>query len=418
MSRARVGPRSNTAPRPRPSAPSLRAALPWTACQRCALLLSILLAVGASQARAATAPDPSPPAQAPRAYQAEVVPDGSSDGLDRYSLRVRPGATLWDIATEALPRLVVDEGHARAVEVVETSFKKSFPTREANDVRLDDTFTLEVPDGTFVTADLTSADRGRVIDYTAFNGDKLTEYTADPALIYRLVRANEPNRAQMLVRQGSSVPAVEIAKRVYQTNTPDFLQVRYIRGGLGDKPLVDVDLRRPYLDQFRNFRDQAASVEPAEEGMQLYTFDPADPEVPFLAVEDAIGDEWDPANFPRLARNEFYRDGTVKQYVLTQPGDVLSTLSRPENKRWATRAPSWSTWTEGQPERLGPFAPAVNDLGSLIPGRLLVLVHHPKAIDATGRGAECFGVPLGLAATAGLANEWWRRRRRYLIAAE
>ena len=60
----------------------------------------------------------------------------------------------------------------------------------------------------------------------------------------------------------------------------------------------------------------------------------------------------------------------------------------------------------------------MNDLGSLIPGRLLVLVHQPKAVDAMGRGLECFGVPIGLAATAGLANEWWRRRRRHLLPAE
>ncbi len=104
----------------------------------------------------------------------------------------------------------------------------------------------------------------------------------------------------------------------------------------------------------------------------------------------------------------------MKRYMITQPGQVLSALAKPENKRWATLLPSWSVWTEGQPERLDPFAPAVNELGSLIPGRILVLVHRPKPVDAMGRGLDCFGVPVGLAATAGLAGEWWRRRRRHL----
>jgi hypothetical protein len=391
---------------------------PW---RLLALALLPLLALGAllaappgrAQARLTAAPDWL--AQAPRAYEIEALPD-STQGLDQYRVKVRPGSTLWDIATEALPRLVVDEGHGRALEVLEASFKKTFPDRAPNDVRLEDTFTLEVPDGTFVTASLNTIERGRVIEYVAFNGDKLTEYLADPALVYRFVRAADPQREQVLVRPGTNVPAVEIAKRVYQTNAPDFLQVRHIRGGLGDKPVVEVDLRRPYLDQFRNFRDRAVSVEPAEDGLQRYVFDPEDEEIPFVAVEDAIGDEWDPGNFPRLARNEFYRDGTVKRYLLSQPGEVLSALARPDNRRWATLLPSWSVWTEGQPERLNPFAPAVNELGSLIPGRLLVLVHQPKPIDAMGRGVECFGVPLGLAATAGLAHEWWRRRRQLLTS--
>jgi hypothetical protein len=382
------------------------------------LLLAALLPIallGLTTREARALPAPAPLADPPRTYEAEPQEDDSGETVERYAFRVRPGASLWDIAMEALPRAVLDEGHAHAVEMIETSFKKTYPDRRPNDVRLNDAFNLEVPEGTFVTASLTSTDRGRTLEYSSFDGDTLTEYRADPALVYRLVRAAEPGRAHVKVHQGTSVPAVDIARRVYQTSTPDFLQVRTIRGALSESPVVEVDLQRPHLDAFRNYRESAVSVEPSEGGFQLYRFDPADEENPFLAVEDAIGDEWDAGNFPRFARREYYRDGSVKRYILTKPGDLLSNLSKPDNKHWASLAPGWSTWADGQPERLGPFTPAVNELGSLIPGRLLVLVHQPRRTGEGGQGLECLGIPLGLGATAGVAGEWWRRRRRKVV---
>ena len=383
--------------------------------RRLALLLAALL-IGVLDALCSVLPwGPSgaaragPLAQAPRSYEAEPDQGAVAPGVDHYIVQVRPGATLWDIATEALPGIVLEEGNARALELVEASFRQAFPDRAANLVRLGDTFALEVPAGTFVTASVTSADRGRTIEYTSFQGDTLTQYTADPALVYRWLRAADPNRARVMLRAGTSVPSVQIARRVYQIDAPDFLQVRWVRGALGETPpILEVNLQYPYLDQFRNFRDQAAAVEPGEEGLQTYIFDPADEAIPFLLVEDAIGDEWDPANFPRIARREFYRDGTVRRYVLTQPGDLLSVLVKPDNKRWASLTPAWSAWTDGEVQRLPPFAPAVNETGSLLPGRLLVLQHEPK--PNTGKGVECLGVPVGLALTAGLARQWWRRR--------
>jgi len=374
-----------------------------------ALPLLALVSLIAREVRAA--PAAGPLADAPRTYEAEPLETDAAEGVERYTFRVRPGATLWDIATEALPRTALEEGPARALELVEAAFKQTYPERSANDVRLDDAFVLEVPAGTFVTASLVSADRGRTIEYTSFQGDRLIEYRADPAVIYRLVPAAEPWRVRVLLRAGTSLPAVEVARRAYETATPDFLQVRTIRAVLSETPpVIYVDTRHPYLDQFRNYRDRAVAVEPQEDGLQLYRFDPADEEVPFLAVEDAIGDEWDAANFPAVARREFYRDGTVKQYFLTQPGDILSLLSRPDNRRWATLLPDWTAWTEGEPERLPPFAPAVTEAGALLPGRLLVLVHRPRRVERAGTGVECLGIPLGLAITAGLAG-WWRQRR-------
>lgn len=351
-----------------------------------------------------------PLAQSPRAYEATLLPEPGPGGTDRYTVRVRPGATLWDIATEGLPQIVLEQGAGAALDVVQQSFFQAFPGRQPHDVRLDDEFTLEVPAGTFVTASLTTPDRGRTIEYTSFRGDTLIEYRADPALVFRYVAAREPSRARVLLRAGTRTPAVDIARRAYQIDPPDYLQVRRVRAALAeDPPVLTIDLERPYLDPFRNYRDLAVAVEPSEEGLQLYRFDPEDENVPFLAVEDAIGDEWDPANFPRVARREYYRDGTIKRYLLTQPGDVLAVLARPNNSHWASITQAWSAWTDGEVEPLPPFAPAVNEVGSLLPGRLLVLVHRPR--PTPGPATECLGIPLGLAATAGLARAWRRRCR-------
>jgi hypothetical protein len=352
-----------------------------------------------------------PLADAPSTYGAESQSDEASPGVERYVFQVRPGASLWDIAHEALPGVVLEDGDQRAVDLITAAFQQAYPGRPSNDVRLGDRFMLEVPAGTFVTESLSTPDRGRTVEYVSFEGDTLTHFRADPALVYRRVSASNPSRARVLLRAGTSVPAVEVAKRAFQVDPPDFIEVRTVRGTLGETPpAIEVNLERPYLDPFRNHRDKAISVDPDEEGMQVYRFDPEDESIPFLVVEDAIGDEWEPGNFPRIARREFFRDGTVKRYILTQPGDLLAALVKPDNKRWATLLPGWSSWTDGQAQQLRPFAPAVNEVGSLLPGRILVLVHQGKTDPP--RGAECLGVPVGLAATAGVVSEWWRRRRR------
>ncbi len=350
-----------------------------------------------------------PLGQAPRTYEATALPDAGPEADARYVLRVRPGATLWDIATEALPEVVLEAGNAQALEAVEAAFREAFPGRALNDVRLGDELVLVVPAGTFVTAAVSAGDRGRTIEYESFRGDRLLEFRGDPAVVFRHALGGDSTRTRVLLRGVTSVPPVEIARRVYETEAPDFLQVRRVRAALAEGPLLlEVDLQEPHLDLFRAVRERAVSVEPGMDGLRIYRFDADDATMPFLAVEDAIGDEWDAGNFPRVARREYFRDGFVKRYVVTQPGDALSALSKADNKHWATLAPAWSTWADGQVERIPPFAPAVNELGSLLPGRLLVLVHQPRPEGS--RGAECLGIPLGLAATAGMASRWWRRR--------
>jgi len=102
-----------------------------------------------------------------------------------------------------------------------------------------------------------------------------------------------------------------------------------------------------------------------------------------------------------------YRDGTVRRYLVTEAGDVLAQLNKPEPSRWRKLLPDIQDWQNGTIEPLLPFTPPVNQLGSLLPGRLLVLSFAPKPLApaapaerATGSAARsalrCLGGPVAL----------------------
>ena len=104
-----------------------------------------------------------PLADAPSTYNAEPLPDEAPPGAERYRFEVRPGASLWDIAHEALPGVVLEDGDQRAVDLITAAFQNTNSGRPPNDVRLGDQFVLEVPVDTFVTATLGTPDRGRTM---------------------------------------------------------------------------------------------------------------------------------------------------------------------------------------------------------------------------------------------------------------
>ena len=99
---------------------------------------------------------------------------------------------------------MLEDGDQRAVDLITAAFQDTNPGRPLNDVRLGDQFVLEVPASTFVTATLGTPDRGRTIEYVSFQGDTLTQFRADPALVYRQVSAKNPSRARVLLRAGTS----------------------------------------------------------------------------------------------------------------------------------------------------------------------------------------------------------------------
>src|SRR5205085_6959293 len=172
-----------------------------------------------------------------------------------------------------------------------------------------------------------------------------------------------------------------------------------------------------YLDDFRNYRERARSVTPAEGGRKIYDFGGYDKDAPtpYRQVEDAVGDQNDPAAFPRDFRLAYYRDGTVRRYLVTEPGDILAQLNKPDSARWHKVLPDVQDWQGGTVEPLAPFAPAVSQTGALLPGRILVLSFAPKAQETgsnsgralTGPAASalrCLGGPVAPVGGVGLGR--------------
>ena len=331
----------------------------------------------------------------PRTF--EIVRETSpSADESRYLITIKPGGTLWEVAATALPLVVLDQGGQAALGVVEEAFRSTFPGASTAAVRIGDRFALVVPSGTFVTREL--ADLGDRHLYVSFDGDRLEVFPPDSVLSYRLVRASEPGVALVRLQSGQHVDVLDVARRVFGEERPDFLQVRTIQEALQSRAVaLRIDLQRRQLDELRRYRSRAVSREPGPEGRTIYRFHPNDVEVPFVVVEDGVGEEIDPSRFPHIVRIAYYRDGRVVKWVLTRPGDHLVTLQRPDNARWSSILPEWERWKPGRPEALEPFPPALDEHGNLLPERLLVLVFEPEAPKGSASATvECLGLPLAI----------------------
>ena len=145
--------------------------------------------------------------------------------------------------------------------------------------------------------------------------------------------------------------------------------------------------------------------------MKAHYFSRDDADIPFVRVDDNVGDLTDPATFTRIFRIAYFRDGTVRKYVITEAGDSTGALGRAENEIWRGTLPAWQEWLPGQAEALPPFAPAIASSGALQPGRILVLAFRPRVTPASpraggasgqGSGISCAGVPLGLVLLGGV----------------
>ena len=342
------------------------------------------------------------------AYEIVPVEPDAGRGVERYQITIGPGGSFWLLASNHLPLIALDQGDAKALEVIEGAWRARYPNRPAGDLQPGDRFVLEVPAGTFVARG--ASRQGDRVVFDSFGGDQVTTFPSDSVVQYRLRRAADPDRAEVLIA-GGQANAVDEAKRIYDVDPPDFVQVRTVRAALGERSTkLVIDLNKKYLDEFRNFRDRAARVEDLSDRLKAYSFDRSDLDIPFVRVDDAVGDETDPGNFPRLFRTAYYRDGTIRQYHVTEQGDALSTLSRPDNPAWARVMPSWQEWQPGQPEALAPFTPAISGSGALLPSRILVIAYRPRVAQATPQptrpatgssGAECLGLPIGVLLAAG-----------------
>ncbi len=342
----------------------------------------------------------------------EITPLGTDPArhVDRYQITLGPGASLWELGFNRLPLVAIEQGDAKVVEIVEQSFRAQYPDRGPQLVKPGDSFVLEVPAGSFVSKTVTRQP-DRVI-FDSYAGDQLTTFPKDPVVQYRLRRADAADKVEVAIQGGQADP-VEEAKKVYDVPQPDFLQVRQVRGALQERSSkLTVDVNRRYLDDFRAVRDRAARVEDSPSGLRIYFFKPDDPDVPFVRVDDGLGDQTDPANFPRTFRIAYYRDGTVRKYIITEPGDSTGALGQPDSEIWRRTLTNYQEWLPGQAEALPPFAPAISNAGSLQPGRILVLAFRPRttppsprpagAATGKGSGVDCLGVPLGMVLLGGV----------------
>jgi hypothetical protein len=350
-------------------------------------------------------------------YDISPLGNDPARGVDRYQITLGPGASLWDLGFNRLPLVAIEEGDQKVVQLIEQAFRSAYPDRGPQLVKPEDTFVLEVPTGTFVSKTITRQD-DRVI-FESFAGDQLTTFPQDTVVLYRLRRASAPDQIEVQV-QGAQTDPVDEAKKIYDVPDPDFLQVRTVRGALQERTAkLTIDANRRYLDDFRAVRDHATRVEDTLEGLKAYHFDPNDQNMPYVRVDDNVGDLTDPANFTRIFRIAYHRDGTVRKYIITEAGDAVGALGRPESEVWRRTLTTWQEWLPGQAEALPPFAPAIASSGSLQPGRILVLAFRPRITPASprpaggstqGSGLTCAGIPLGLVLLGGVLVQRTRKR--------
>ena len=354
------------------------------------------------------------PALAQAGYEISPLGTDAERKVDRFQVTIGPGGSFWEVGINHLPLVALEEGDLKAVELIELAWRASYPDRAPGELRPGDSFVVEVPSDAFVSRGFSR--QGDRLVYESFDGDQLTTFPQDPVIQYRLKRADDPNRAEVLIN-GGQASAFDEAKRVYDVDPPDFLQVRTVRGALQERTTkLIVDLTRKYLDEFRLYRDRAVRVEDLPEGLKAYTFNREDADIPFVRVDDGVGDETEPGNFPPLFRIAYYRDGTVRRHLVTESGDGLGTLTRPDSAAWRQILPAWQDWQQGQPETLPPFTPALNAAGVLLPGRILVVAFRPRTVQTTpqptrtssGSGADCLGVPLGMLLAGGVWLRWQR----------
>jgi hypothetical protein len=348
----------------------------------------------------------------------EISPLGTDPArrVDRYQVILGPGASLWELGFNRLPLVAIEQGEQKVVELIEQSFKAEYPDRGAQLVRVGDSFVLEVPTGTFVSKTIERKDDR--VTFESYAGDQLTTFPKDPTVQYRLKRASAPDRVEVMVQGGQADP-VDAAKKIYDVPDPDFLQVRTVRGALQERTSkLQLDPNRRYLDEFRAVRSRAIRVEDTPQGLKAHSFSADDQDIPFVRVDDNVGDQTDPATFTRIFRIAYFRDGTVRKYLITEAGDSTGALAQPQNELWRQVLPTWHEWLPGQAEALPPFAPAIASSGALQPGRILVLAFRPRVTPPSGRpagsgqgsGLSCMGVPLGMVLLGGLLTARTRRR--------
>ena len=386
--------------------------------------LSILLALlsfGRSNHVRAQTPDPVTEEERHSTY---IIRHLGADGeTDRYEFTLRPGATLFEIATESLPMLAAKD----ALDLVEQGYMAAYPNRNPNQIAIGDTFSIQVPQGTFVSR--TADYKPDVNEFVSFGGDRLSWYGLYAPIRYRLVKAANPDKVLVDLNPGPDVQPTELARLVWgwdQSNfQPDFLQMGEVAGYAGNQErIVEVDVHKRYMDPLRNYQNRAIKVEDGPDGARVYSFDPADPDIPFFRVEDRINGQFDVYQFPNgILRTTYLKTGHVQQIRMTSFGEFLRVVNRPQHSDWSALYAEWeqyvnpvpTSWAEGQPGDLDPFPSAKrrNSYFTLEGDRLMMLSYDPRPPVSE---LVCLGRPLVVFGGLLVGAVAWRKRHgRWLL---
>ncbi|TAK35709.1 MAG: hypothetical protein EPO21_05185 [Chloroflexota bacterium] len=378
----------------------------------CTLLA--LLSLGRIQTVGAQTPDATEEERHATYIIRHLGPDGD---VERYEFTLRPGATLFDIATESLPMMDPKE----ALDLVQQGYKTTYPNRNPNQITIGDTFSVPVSPDTFVAR--TAEYKPDTAEFVSFSGDRLSWYGQYTPIRYRLVKVDNPDEVLVALNPAPNVAPAELARLVWGWDQPDFqadfLQMGVVASYAADQGrVVKVDVNKRYMDPLRNFQNRAIKIEDGPDGAKVYSFDPADPGIPFFRVEDRINGQADIDKFPTgVLRTSFMKTGQVQQIRLTGFGEFLRVINRPQHSGWSALYAQWAQnmnpvptrWDDGQPGDLGQFPSAKrrNSYFTLEGGRLLELTYDPQPpID----DLVCLGRPLVVIGGLMLGAIVWRRR--------
>lgn len=350
----------------------------------------------------------------------EFTPLGvDSNGWLQYRIRIQVGGSPFLVAVEKLTPLfrVDDKGPS---QYVADAYFAANPTRTPFSIQPDDEFTLSVPPDTFVVRwqQERIEDRGgpvRMREFVSERGDRLRMYLTDQfPILYELepIDANgtatlqlHPDLAYLL---GSGrLDAIGLARLVYRVLDPDIRQVQIIRQLAaevkpGQSVRMEIDRNTTYLDPVREAMSHAPAIlrvpYPGRNHLMRATFT-RDSGVPYLAVEDALGDHADVAELPagQVFRIEYNWDGTVRVSYVTGDDDWWGRrdpFQLRENERWAALYAdhiggenSPIVWGPGEPSDLESFptardpnrrhAEGERSYDYLVPGRAILLTFRP-----------------------------------------
>ena len=279
------------------------------------------------------------------------------DNSDHYLVTLGWGGTFFAVASESMPLVPTEQ----TVSIVMDGYKRTFPGRPPEDIQPGDSFDFFVPAGTLVTTQWRN--RGSTIEYRSLRGDTLITYT-DPKspLLYRLMPAGNPNKAEIKINQMADFKPEALAQAIYGAGDPnfkpDFLQLTRAKDLIkSSADTATVDLTRQHLDDLQELRESAKSGGKTDSGMDIYWL-PAGPEAqPLFRIDDAVGDQTDLSGMPPLIRVYYYKDGTVRTYQRASDTVMLSSR-QPPNSVWAKVYqdygkvdPAPTQWDIGQPEQ-------------------------------------------------------------------